>query len=263
MDEEFEHNLELINIYTTRLRYLELQIARYGNEAPPHLQMEAEEIRLKLIDLNKNIDKIKLTQGSFEPQWLISNSEKPVKQLIVFGKTGVGKSSILSKLSGQQVPIGHVVATTRSVKSYDLSIGAKQFKVIDCPGIGGSIDLDEEYSILYQELLRIVDIILWVIHAEDRAISAEMHYFRGLLKPYVAGKRPLYVVLNKVDLIYPHDTWDSTLNSPSAEQMSNMSDKMSYVAGAFSLPRSRVIPVSAYKNYNIDKLREVILSAFQ
>ena len=59
----------------------------------------------------------------------------------------------------------------------------------------------------------------------------------------------------------PYDEWDSTKNEPGARQYQNIGRKVDVVADQFHVPASKVIPVSAYKKYNLTKLVDEIVFA--
>jgi hypothetical protein len=169
----------------------------------------------------------------------------------VFGKTGAGKSSLCNALFGAEVAeISDVEACTRNPKEILVQIGAGGIKLIDCPGVGESQQRDEEYRQLYEKLLPELDLILWLIKADDRALSSDQKFFTEVVKPNFNGK-PLFLVLSQVDKIEPIRDWDDEKNLPGAKQQQNIEAKLDHLANFFDLSKSQISPISASEEYNL------------
>lgn len=98
----------------------------------------------------------------------------------IMGKTGVGKSSLCNALFRSQVcAINAVEACTRQPQRVRLRFGSHYLTLVDLPGVGESISRDDEYRELYRELMPQLDMVLWVLKADDRAFSVEEHFIRG------------------------------------------------------------------------------------
>ncbi len=182
----------------------------------------------------------------------------------VFGKTGVGKSSLCNALFGKDVcPISDVEACTRDKKEVLVSIssGSKGIKLVDVPGVGESSDRDKEYADMYAHLLPQLDVVLWVIKGDDRAFSSDEKFYHNIVKPHIEQGKPFFFVLNQVDKIEPFRQWNNEKHEPGAEQFVNISNKQKYVTDVFKVPSSKVIPVSALEKYNLTKLVDEIVYA--
>jgi hypothetical protein len=60
------------------------------------------------------------------------------------------------------------------------------------PGVGESLQRHEEYREQYQALLPELDLILWLIKADDRALSLDQQCYQELLQPNLANHPSRY-----------------------------------------------------------------------
>jgi len=173
----------------------------------------------------------------------------------VFGKTGAGKSSLCNAVFGQDIcEISDVAACTRLPREVILSMGNKGITLLDVPGVGESLERDEEYADLYKNLLPELDIVLWVLKGDDRAFSSDELFYKKLITPYIAKGFPFIIVLNQIDKIEPFREWDEATRHPGPKQAQNIEEKRRIVAVAFDLPLTSVIPVSANERYGLVEL---------
>ncbi|WP_213749818.1 YfjP family GTPase, partial [Citrobacter freundii] len=99
----------------------------------------------------------------------------------IMGKTGVGKSSLCNALFRSEVcAVNAVEACTRQPQRVRLRFGSHYLTLVDLPGVGESISRDDEYRELYRELMPQLDMVLWVLKADDRAFSVEEHFYQGV-----------------------------------------------------------------------------------
>ncbi|QVY61277.1 GTPase family protein [Cytobacillus gottheilii] len=180
----------------------------------------------------------------------------------IFGKTGVGKSSLCNSLFGKDIcPISDVEACTRNPQEVIVGLGQKGLKLLDVPGVGESSERDKEYSQLYAKLMPELDLVLWVIKADDRALTSDEVFYKSVVKPHVDEGKPFFFVLNQVDKIEPFREWDEDKSEPGPKQFQNIHRKIEDVATFFGITASRVIPVSANEKYNLTKLVDEIVFA--
>lgn len=179
-------------------------------------------------------------------------------KVAIFGKTGVGKSSLTNALFGKDVcEVSDVEACTRDPQEVFLKLeGApKGIKLLDVPGIGESAERDKEYFKLYAEILKEADMALWVLKADDRTFSADEDFYKTCMKPYIDAGKPFAVAVNQVDKIEPFREWDVTKHLPGPTQEGNIAKKLNYVAQQFGdLKVSQVVAVSANEKYNLHTL---------
>ena len=180
----------------------------------------------------------------------------------VFGKTGVGKSSLCNALFGQDVcEISDVEACTRNPQEVLLQMGGKKITLVDIPGVGENEDRDREYAQLYSKILPELDVALWVIKADDRAMSSDEAFFKQIVKPHVEQGKVFFFVINQCDKIEPFREWNESCHEPGPKQLQNIQRKVTDVATRFSVPESKIIPVSACEKYNLVRLIDEMVFA--
>lgn len=143
----------------------------------------------------------------------------------IMGKTGAGKSSLCNAIfKGDICAVSDVEACTRETQEVRIQFGKRAIRLIDIPGVGESAVRDGEYEKLYRELLPKLDLVLWVIKGDDRAFSADEHFYKNVLKP-AGGEEKTLFVLNQVDKIEPFREWDVQNAQPSPAQKKTSSIK--------------------------------------
>lgn len=187
-----------------------------------------------------------------------------VPKVGVFGKTGVGKSSLCNALFGQDVcSISDVQACTRDPQEVLLTIGnsGQGIKLVDVPGVGEDRKRDDEYDALYKKLLPELDLIFWVFKGDDRANASDEDFYKRLIRPYIDAGKPFIAVINQVDKIEPFREWNEEENSPGIKQLKNIKEKCNHVANFLRLPVSQVIPISSNERYGLMELVDAIVHA--
>ena len=137
----------------------------------------------------------------------------------------------------------------------------KGLKLIDIPGVGENVKRDEEYYKLYNKLLPELDLVLWVLKADDRAFSSDEKCYKEIIKPHIEEGKVFFFVLNQVDKIAPFREWDLNKREPGPNQLQNMYRKVTHLSNIFGISKSKIISVSAEEKYNITKLFDEIVFA--
>ncbi|MDA5495530.1 50S ribosome-binding GTPase [Yersinia intermedia] len=140
----------------------------------------------------------------------------------IMGKSGAGKSSLCNTLF--RFPPANVDAVkgcTRRAQQYKTSDGLHALNIIDFPGIGETPMLDKMYARLYQHWLNKLDLIVWVLKADDRAWNDDIRCYRQLVSQ---GANPAHFlfVLSQADKIDPCREWDTATHQPSLRQQQNL-----------------------------------------
>ncbi|HHS8863716.1 TPA: GTPase family protein [Escherichia coli] len=162
------------------------------------------------------------------PQWASERILQQINQLThyepvigIMGKTGSGKSSLCNALfAGEISPISDVIACTRDPLRFRLQVGKRFMTLVDLPGVGESERRDTEYAALYREQLPRLDLVLWLIKADDRALAVDEHYYRQVIGE--AYRHKMLFVISQSDKVEPISGGDML----STEQKRNISRKI-------------------------------------
>ncbi len=130
-----------------------------------------------------------------ELDFQINKLEKKELQISVYGRAGVGKSSLLNALIEKQIFLTDIInGNTKTRKSYKWDKIFKSFnkvELIDSPGIDEINNLNNE-EMNFNYVLE-TDLILYVIDSDITRI--DLNSIKDLLK----NKKPILLVLNRCD----------------------------------------------------------------
>lgn len=197
-------------------------------------------------------------------------------KILMCGKTGVGKTSVVNALIGEEV--GKVSAdaapcTKTNCKDLLWSTEMGDISITDVPGFGEAnaptIDgVDYEQNI--RNLAKDAHILLMVIKGDDKALELEENFLKKWKNDEKLCKIPVLIVVNQIDKMKPVRVWDPenlNLDHPSNEKERYIKSYIDYLS---TLPTfssygylGRIIPVSAGEytgdlTYGIDKLKKQI-----
>lgn len=169
----------------------------------------------------------------------------------IMGKSGAGKSSLCNELfRGEVSPVSDVNACTRDVLRFRLRSGRHSLVIVDLPGVGENGQRDHEYRALYRRMLPELDLVLWVIKADDRALSVDEQFWHGVMQPY---RQKVLFVINQSDKIEPSNEWDTLTSKPSPHQLGNLKAKQAAIMAMFK-PHHPVCVVSASTGWGIEEM---------
>lgn len=174
----------------------------------------------------------------------------------IMGKTGAGKSSLCNALfAGEVSLVSDVSACTREPLRCRLRVGRHSMVLVDLPGVGENEHRDREYRALYRRQLPQLDLVLWVIKADDRALSVDERFYCEVIGTH---RHKVLFVVNQIDKLEPCHEWNAISNSPSSRQKINLSHKLRDIRQLFT-PSHSVCAVSARTGWGLGPLVETMM----
>lgn len=229
---------------------------------------------------NTNIDYIE----KFNEVWKKSQQllgEQITPRILVGGKTGVGKSSVLNAMMGKDVYEIGVLPTTRKNDEHIWESLDGDIKVIDAPGFGEANEpqsSENKYEDNIKKLAQLeAHIFLLVLKCDDRALDLESKYLEKWKNDPILRELPVILVINQIDKMKPTRDWNPkelNLKVPITEKEKNIRYYIDYVASLenfsdyfYNSTKGHVVPISAGESFNdpyqygIEELREKIYEA--
>lgn len=116
--------------------------------------------------------------------------------LAVCGSTGAGKSSLINALMRADICRVGVTPTTSQHEIHDVSLGGIPVYLMDTPGLGEA-DKHAEYATKLLEMLPSIDLLIWVVGYDNRALDMDVRTLTQVRAQYPA--KPILVLGNAVD----------------------------------------------------------------
>ena len=217
----------------------------------------------------------KMSEDDFEKIYQMIEDKvdnEPPPRFAFIGETGVGKSSTLNALFNAGLEVSHIEACTQDVRGVEVSLNEVEgvngaLVAYDMPGLGESQLKQREHILLYEKVLKDVDVALWILDAQNRAIASVQQYLERELKaidPRLLER--MVIALNKVELVYPgENAWHPLANLPSEEQEENIKGRIHDVKRKIRevLPtwKGKIIGYSAHKRYHLPQLFDAMMDA--
>lgn len=156
----------------------------------------------------------------------------------IIGRPNVGKSTFMNRVIGQKIAImSDKPQTTRNKIQGVLTESDAQLIFIDTPGIHKPKHRLGDFMVkIAENTLNEVDAILFMINAKEGYGKGDQYILDRLQEV----KRPVYLIINKIDLIHPDDLF------PLIE---NYKDKYNF---------EEVIPISALEGNNVNHLLGIL-----
>ncbi|MCX8992113.1 GTPase family protein [Citrobacter portucalensis] len=191
------------------------------------------------------------------PHWASERILQQINQLTdyepvigIMGKTGSGKSSLCNALfTGEISPVSDVTACTREPLRFRLQVGKRFMTLVDLPGVGESERRDTEYATLYRKQLPQLDLVLWLIKGDDRALAVDEHFYRQVIGE--AYRHKVLFVISQSDKVEPTCGGEKL----STEQKRNISLKICLLHELFQ-PVNPVCAVSIRLQWGLRMMAE-------
>ncbi|GGJ83329.1 GTPase Era [Lentibacillus kapialis] len=154
--------------------------------------------------------------------------------ITIIGRPNVGKSTFMNRMIGQKIAImSDKVQTTRNRIQGVLTSEDTQLVFIDTPGIHKPKHRLGHFMVqVAEDTLNEVDAVLFMINAKEGYGKGDQYILDRLQKV----KRPVFLVINKTDLIHPDDL---------LPLINDYKDKYDF---------EEVIPISALQGNNLTHL---------
>jgi len=178
----------------------------------------------------------------------------------IIGKSGSGKSSLCNALFESSVcATDPIQGCTREAQRLMLSIGERRMTIVDLPGLGETPEYDHQYTHLYNQLLPELDLIVWVLRADERAYAADIQMYKYLCSQGADPSRFLFI-LSHADRVFPANEWLIEPSSPSPQQLLSLATVSARVASLFPTAFP-VLPVSAVTGWNLSVFVSLMIYA--
>jgi uncharacterized protein len=168
--------------------------------------------------------------------------EKRPPALVLVGRRGAGKSSLVNALLGSKVAeLGHVTAQTGRGRWYDIERGGGVMSILDTRGIQeGSVPAESDEaksaleSIAVELRTKAPDLVVFVVKATevDAAVDADLDAVERVYEEVRRAHRlepPLVCVVTHADMLEPKST---QLHNPSREPPEDVEEKLRHVSAA-------------------------------
>ncbi|MFV0295935.1 MAG: GTPase family protein [Hyphomicrobiaceae bacterium] len=180
-----------------------------------------------------------------------------VVRILIAGRTGAGKSSLVNALAQEVRAVADVLPQTSEFTSYDVQrAGRAPVRLVDSPGVGDGKDGERLI-----EKVNVFDAVLWVVAGDRPDRDLDRKALDGITSWFnVHPERvqpPILIVATHVDRLRPFKDWSPPydLADPQTAKSRTIRDALVQVAEDLAVPLDDIVPVclsSERDAYNVD-----------
>ena len=234
--------------------HLERQQGGIGLRGPGEREIETDRRIARL-----RISKLKQELASIDRQMATQRKQRGgIARVALVGYTNVGKSTLLNRLTGENVYVEHQLFATLDTTVRRVSYGPTSYLLADTVGFIRKLptQLVEAFKSTLDEV-READILLHVIDLSHPAWEEQMATVNETLREIGAADKPVILVFNKIDR-YDPDPRDEYDLAPVLPSQFTLEELQSTWMGR---SEGQAVFISAAKGTNVEGLREAIAEA--
>jgi hypothetical protein len=186
-------------------------------------------------------------------------------RVLVAGRSGSGKSSVVNALSKTGGAIVDAVPATRTPQIHELQklAGLPTSLVVDTPAVGATPKEHRRFS----ERAGDCDLIIWVVNAAEALNTVDREVLDAVRKHFSERPHrrepPILVALTHIDALPPPSEWSPPYDAaaPASDKAHSIRAATERVAETLDLPLVDIVPLSVASGrvpYNVDHLSQRI-----
>lgn len=231
--------------------HLERQQGGIGTRGPGEREIETDRRIAR-----QRIGKLKQALAHIDRQMATQRKQRgAVARVALVGYTNVGKSTLMKRLSGEDVYVEHQLFATLDTTVRRVSYGATTYLLADTVGFIRKLptQLVEAFKSTLDEV-READILLHVVDISHPAWEEQMATVNETLRAIGAADKEVLLAFNKIDSYDPdpRDEYDLTPLQPSQLTLEQLRSTW------MGRTEARSVFISASQGINMEELREAI-----